>query len=252
MLPQDITFFLDVKKWTSILSAWPWNRPWSCLDLFRQATPLNLTVLLLIWSMFWKILAAQLQGKSPAYYNGWKTYPSALDLFWKRAKQLLPFCQIMLIILPNHVPLSGFGKLKCFLEWNQTIFWFHLFLLPKQLLPISQTRTGERVAPGHYIFPRCKKMDFNSQCLTLESSMKLSRSFQASYTIKSHGSVVDLKHVLKNSGSTTTGQISCLLQWLENLPICLRFVLEKGKAVVTLFPNTTGQLQDLKDCSKEP
>ncbi|RMX52193.1 hypothetical protein pdam_00024089 [Pocillopora damicornis] len=29
-------------------------------------------------------------------------------------------------------------------------------------------------------------MDFNSQCLTLESSMKLSRSFQASYTIKSH------------------------------------------------------------------
>ena len=117
---------------------------------------------------------------------------------------------------------------------------------------ISQTWTRERVAPGHYIFPRCKKMDFNSQCLTLELSMKLSRSFQASYTIKSHVSVDDLKHVLKNSGSTTTGQISCLLQWLENLPICLKFVLEKGKAVVTLFPNTTGQLQDLKDCSKEP
>ena len=127
-----------------------------------------------------------------------------------------------------------------------------LFGFTLENISISQTWTRERVAPGHYIFPRCKKMDFNSQCLTLELSMKLSRSFQASYTIKSHVSVDDLKHVLKNSGSTTTGQISCLLQWLENLPICLKFVLEKGKAVITLFPNTTGQLQDLKDCSKEP
>ena len=123
-----------------------------------------------------------------------------------------------------------------------------LFGFTLENISIFQTWTGERVAPGHYIF----QMDFNSQHLTLELSMKLSRSFQASYTIKSHGSVVDLKHVLKNSGSTTTGQISCLLQWLENLPICPRFVLEKGKAVVTLFPNTTGQRQDLKDCSKEP
>ena len=126
-----------------------------------------------------------------------------------------------------------------------------LFGFTLENISIFQTWTGERVAPGDYIFPRCKKMDFNSQHLTLELSMKLSRSFQASYTIKSHGSVVDLKHVLKNSGSATTGQISCLLQSLENLPICLRFVLEKGKAVATLFPNTTGQLQDLKDCSKE-
>ena len=47
-------------------------------------------------------------------------------------------------------------------------------------------------------------------------------------------------------------QISCQLQWLENLPICLGFVLEKGEAVVTRSPYTTGQLQDLTDCSKEP
>ena len=148
---------------------------------------------------------------------------------------------------PRNNDKAAYLNIKRFKDGIRKLFGFTL-----ENISISQTRTGERVAPGHYIFPRCKKMDFNSQCLTLESSMKLSRSFQASYTIKSHGSVVDLKHVLKNSGSTTTGQISCLLQWLENLPICLRFVLEKGKAVVTLFPNTTGQLQDLKDCSKEP
>ena len=34
--------------------------------------------------------SAFVQTKSPANCNGWKTYPSALDLFWKRAKQLLP------------------------------------------------------------------------------------------------------------------------------------------------------------------
>ena len=100
----------------------------------------------------------------------------------------------------------------------------------------------EQIANRQVIPPKCNKRFVSREELVA----------QASYTIKSHGSVVDLKHVLKNSGSTTTGQISCLLQWLENLPICLRFVLEKGKAVVTLFPNTIGQRQDLKDCSKEP
>ena len=115
-------------------------------------------------------------------------------------------------------------------------------------ISIPQTWTREIVAPGHYIFSRREKMDFNSQRLTLELSMKLSQSFQASYTIRSHGSVVDLESVLRNSGSTTPafpGQIPCLLQWLENLPICLGFVLEKDEAVVTLSPYTTGQLQDL-------
>ena len=62
--------------------------------------------------------------------------------------------------------------------------------------------------------------------------------------------------VLKNSGGTTTPsvprQISCLLQWLENLPIILGFVLEKGEAVTTLSSYTTGQLQDLTDCSEKP
>ena len=115
-------------------------------------------------------------------------------------------------------------------------------------ISIPQTWTREIVAPGHYIFSRREKMDFNSQRLTLELSVKLSQSFQASYTIRSHGSVVDLESVLRNSGSTTPafpGQIPCLLQWLENLPICLGFVLEKDEAVVTLSPYTTGQLQDL-------
>ena len=122
-------------------------------------------------------------------------------------------------------------------------------------ISIPQTWTRECVAPGHYIFSRCEKMDYNSQRLTLDLSVKLSQSFQASYTIRSHGSFVDLESVLRNSGSTTPafpGQIPCLLQWLENLPICLGFVLEKGEAVVTLSPYTTGQLQDLADCSKEP
>ena len=122
-------------------------------------------------------------------------------------------------------------------------------------ISIPQTWTRECVAPGHYIFSRREKMDFNSQRLTLELSVKFSQSFQASYTIRSHGSVVDLESVLRNSGSTTPafpGQIPCLLQWLENLPICLGFVLEKDEAVVTLSPYTTGQLQDLADCSKEP
>ena len=115
-------------------------------------------------------------------------------------------------------------------------------------ISIPQTWTREIVAPGHYIFSRREKMDFNSQRLTLELSVKLSQSFQASYTIRSHGSVVDLESVLRNSGSTTPafpGQNPCLLQWLENLPICLGFVLEKDEAVVTLSPYTTGQLQDL-------
>ena len=115
-------------------------------------------------------------------------------------------------------------------------------------ISIPQTWTREIVAPGHYIFSRREKMDFNSQRLILELSVKLSQSFQASYTIRSHGSVVDLESVLRNSGSTTPafpGQIPCLLQWLENLPICLGFVLEKDEAVVTLSPYTTGQLQDL-------
>ena len=115
-------------------------------------------------------------------------------------------------------------------------------------ISIPQTWTREIVAPGHYIFSRREKMDFNSQRLTLELSVKLSQSFQASYTIRSHGSVVDLESVLRNSGSTTPafpGQIPCLLQWLENLPICFGFVLEKDEAVVTLSPYTTGQLQDL-------
>ena len=115
-------------------------------------------------------------------------------------------------------------------------------------ISIPQTWTREIVALGHYIFSRREKMDFNSQRLTLELSVKLSQSFQASYTIRSHGSVVDLESVLRNSGSTTPafpGQIPCLLQWLENLPICLGFVLEKDEAVVTLSPYTTGQLQDL-------
>ena len=115
-------------------------------------------------------------------------------------------------------------------------------------ISIPQTWTREIVAPGHYIFSRREKMDFNSQRLTLELLVKLSQSFQASYTIRSHGSVVDLESVLRNSGSTTPafpGQIPCLLQWLENLPICLGFVLEKDEAVVTLSPYTTGQLQDL-------
>ena len=111
-------------------------------------------------------------------------------------------------------------------------------------ISIPQTWTREIVAPGHYIFSGRE----NSQRLTLELSVKLSQSFQASYTIRSHGSVVDLESVLRNSGSTTPafpGQIPCLLQWLENLPICLGFVLEKDEAVVTLSPYTTGQLQDL-------
>ena len=115
-------------------------------------------------------------------------------------------------------------------------------------ISIPQTWTREIVAPGHYIFSRREKMDFNSQRLTLELSVKLSQSFQASYTIRSHGSIVDLESVLRNSGSATPafpGQIPCLLQWLENLPICLGFVLEKDEAVVTLSPYTTGQLQDL-------
>ena len=62
---------------------------------FRQATPLDPMVLFLIWGLFGKILAAQLhhqfQDKSPVHCNGWKTYPFALDLFCKRAKQLLPY-----------------------------------------------------------------------------------------------------------------------------------------------------------------
>ena len=107
----------------------------------------------------------------------------------------------------------------------------------------------------NYIFSRLEKMDFNSQRLTLELSMKLSQSFQESYTIRSYSSVFDLGSVLKNSGGTTTPfpiQISCLLQWLENLPICLGFVLEKGEAVATLSRYTTDQFQDLADCSKKP
>ena len=122
-------------------------------------------------------------------------------------------------------------------------------------ISIPQTWTRESVAPGHYIFSRREKMDFNSQRLTLELSVNLSQSFQASYTIRSHGSVIDLESVLINSGGTTPafpGQIPCLLQRLENLPICLGFSLEKGEAVVTLSPYTTGQFQDLADCSKEP
>ena len=97
----------------------------------------------------------------------------------------------------------------CILKYSKVqrwIFFGFFFGFTLENTSIFQTWTGERVAPGHCIFPRCKKMDFNSQHLTLELSMKLSRSFQASYTIKSHGSVVDLKHVLKNSGGTTTGQ----------------------------------------------
>ena len=99
------------------ICAWPWNCPWSCLDLFRQATPLNLMVLSLIWSMFWKILAAQLQGKSPAYYNGWKTYPSALDLFWKRAKQLLPYSQTQQVSVRTLKIVPRSHKRECFLTF---------------------------------------------------------------------------------------------------------------------------------------
>ena len=122
-------------------------------------------------------------------------------------------------------------------------------------ISIPQTWTRKCVAPGHNIFSRREKMDFNSQRLTLELSVNLSQSFQASYTIGSHGSVIDLESVLINSDGTTPafpGQIPCLLQRLENLPICLGFSLEKGEAVVTLSPYTTGQFQDLADCSKEP
>ena len=122
-------------------------------------------------------------------------------------------------------------------------------------ISIPQTWTRKCVAPGDNIFSRREKMDFNSQRLTLELSVNLSQSFQASYTIGSHGSVIDLESVLINSDGTTPafpGQIPCLLQRLENLPICLGFSLEKGEAVVTLSPYTTGQFQDLADCSKEP
>ena len=84
-------------------------------------------------------------------------------------------------------------------------------------ISIPQTWTREIVAPGHYIFSRREKMDFNSQRLTLELSVKLSQSFQASYTIRSHGSVVDLESVLRNSGSTTPSALDLFWKRMKQL-----------------------------------
>ena len=123
-------------------------------------------------------------------------------------------------------------------------------------ISLPQAWTGECVAQGLYIFSRIEKLDFNDQRLILELLVKLPPSSQqTSYTIRSHSSTIDLGSVLNNYGSTTTAfpeQISRILLWLDNLPICLGFVLEKGEAISTLHPHTTGQLRDLTDPSKEP
>ena len=102
-------------------------------------------------------------------------------------------------------------------------------------------------------FSRKERKEFNAQLLTLELSVELPPSSNAIYLIRSHGCVTDLRSVQIN-GSTDRSipqQISCLLQFLDSVPICLGFVLE-GEAVTTLSPCTTGQLRDLTDSAKEP
>lgn len=88
---------------------------------FRQATPLDPMLLFLIWGLFGKILAAQLhhqfQDKSPVYCNGWKTYPFALDLFCKRAKQLLPYPDKQQASFSTLQIVPGSQTRECFLTF---------------------------------------------------------------------------------------------------------------------------------------
>ena len=121
-------------------------------------------------------------------------------------------------------------------------------------MSLPQGWTGECVRQGHYIFSRKERKEFNAELLTLELSVELPPSSDAIYLIRSHGCVTDLGSVLQINGSTDRSfqqQISCALQFLESVPICLGFVLE-GEAVTTLSPYTTGRLRDLTDSAKEP
>ena len=115
--------------------------------------------------------------------------------------------------------------------------------------------TGECLCQGYYVFSRKEKKEYNAQRLTLELSVELPPSSDAVYHVRSHGCVTDLGTVLKINCSTVKSfpeQICRILQCLDNVPICLGFVLEKGQVVTTLSPYITGQLRDLSDSAKEP
>ena len=126
------------------------------------------------------------------------------------------------------------------------------FALDDMSLP--QGWTGECLRQGHYIFSKKERKEFNAQRLTLELSVELPPSSDAIYLIKSHACVTDLGSLLQINGSTARSfpeQISCILQFLDSVPICLGFVLE-GEAVTNLSPCSTGQLRDLSDSAKTP
>lgn len=114
---------------------------------------------------------------------------------------------------------------------------------------------AECLRQGYYVFSRKEKQEFNAQRLTLELSVDLPPSSDPVYHISSHGCVTDLGTVLKINSSTAKSfpdHISCILQCLDKVPICLGFVLEKEDTVTTLSPYITGQLRDLSDSGKEP
>ena len=121
-------------------------------------------------------------------------------------------------------------------------------------MSLPQGWMGECVRQGHYNFSRKERKEFNAQLLTLELSVELPPSSDAIYLIRSQGCVTDLGSVLQINGSTARSfpqQISCILQFLDSVPICLGFVPE-GEVVTTLSLYTTGQLWDLSDSAKDP
>ena len=121
-----------MQQWSwAMLACIPYARPvsiWCATQsktALRDKGVLDPMVLFSIWGLFWKILAAQLhhfQDKSPAFCNGWETYPICLGFVLEKGEAVATLSQYTTRQLRDLTDCSKKPEMRVFSDLCLVIF----------------------------------------------------------------------------------------------------------------------------------